>query len=63
MALDDHELEVAETLYRAWQARKHRDCFKRQLCRAADALRTLGQAVQSELDGGDQRATLRERRL
>ena len=59
MGLNHEQQEIAETLYRQWEAQKRVNCFHRQLCRTAGSLEVLSKAIRSELDGGNDRAIVR----
>ena len=60
MSLNHEQQEIAETLYRKWEAQKRVNCFHRQLCRVATALEALSKAIRSELEGGDDRLLLKK---
>ena len=51
MALTPQQQEIAETLIRAWSAKKEMNCYRRQLCRVAEALDTLSKSIRAELGG------------
>ena len=62
MALKEHELETAETLYRSWGTGKSvPTALKRQLGRTSKSLAGLAKAISDELaDGADRPIVKRE---